>query len=75
MATKKTGTKPKPKPKHEGRGRPPRAGEPMEEMLRVRFTSQEWDDLGKYADREGTSRSEVVRGLLVKAKVIRNVEA
>ena len=43
------------------RGGQPRAGEPMTQMLRVRFTELEWTRLEAYAEREQMTMSDVVR--------------
>lgn len=52
------------------KGGQPRAGQPMERMLRVRLSEAEWNQLEAYAEREDVTMSEVVRQALAAMRVI-----
>ena len=49
--------------KKRGRGRPGRGAQPSQ-VVAIRFTPEELDDLDARAEREGTTRSEVIREAL-----------
>lgn len=49
--------------KKRGRGRPGRGAQPSQ-VVAIRFTPEELDDLDARAEREGTTRSEVIRAAL-----------
>lgn len=50
-----------------GPGRPSRSGERMDdEVLKARLSRREKEQLAKFCDREGTTKSDVVRRALAK---------
>jgi hypothetical protein len=53
------------KKKQEGAGRPPRAGERMDDdVLKTRLSQREKRQLKAFCEREGTTKSDVVRRAL-----------